>query len=348
MDSSYFFWGTVDFRRDMDRALERFVWLWNPQVLQSGEFGLPSARGNSGSERRPVEDSFLLSPLEGSKAAVATFIKKIADEVEHAKIVAAAKSGTASFSNIWRLLEAFRSTPQDRDISFPYVLEDRQARRFVSRPAEIVLVDFGMTRYAGASILDERLHQRRGDSVRATATISARAQNEVLKAVQSFLQENVSRVDVELVTQLRFALVEKLRELIRIRFVFADKPDGSEAPSTHTWVHSFSLWTGMSPPLIAAGAPENGCNLASNRFGEDNASIFRPNLSRYRKWYYCRRLCVVRLQGCLRPRAFADRIAQPGRRARIRQSSQMRRRPLRDSRIWQVGHYVQVRPRRWA
>lgn len=78
------------------------------------------------------------------------------------------------------------------------------------------------------------------------AYLSSKARIEVLSVLEYFYEnydDDVSIADL----RVAFATEVAKRVVIRIRFGCGGFPSG--VPSTEVWVHSFMLWTGISPPV---------------------------------------------------------------------------------------------------
>jgi hypothetical protein len=145
-------------------------------------------------------------------------------------------------------------------------------------------------------ILHGRLHPFKGNLFvdnallpawrRATIEIdvSARARFWILKSFFGALDSTDDRNDLSL-AKLQFVFDTELLKYITFRIVFNNLLDHSDAPSTHRWVHTHVLWTGISPPVAVNLVPNLRQSFTVLRhIGGHNVPDYRSNSSRNCGW----------------------------------------------------------------
>jgi len=157
--------------------------------------------------------------------------------------------------------------------------------------------------------------------------VSARVRSQILHSIVDILLASPDRGDDVDVAEVKLAKVravfrEELHKHGRVRTVSANQFDTKEVPSTHRWVHSFMLWTGISPPVAVNTTPDARRKFTSTRCtGGHDVPDYRFDPGRYRGRGFYRRPFQSERTGYFQSRPSSARIAQSGRRECLRTHS---------------------------
>lgn len=170
-------------------------------------------------------------------------------------------------------------------------------------PAVIDASDFELLQYA---ILGGG---RRLSYLGESFSLSAKGRGVALGFLRSII---VDQSENDLTIADLFALFSsKVRKLGKLRNATSVLKDSEHVPSTHSWVHGFALWTGISPPVLVSLFASLEASFANIEvLGEVRVYNFGSGAGRYRGWPFDRRPAKDFGAGHFQPRSSAARGAQ--------------------------------------
>ena len=186
-------------------------------------------------------------------------------------------------------------------------------------------------------------HIEIGWQVTTQTVVSLRERLEIVNELLAIFEATAQIEDVS-IFELRSVFTQKLRARAKIRVVTYCEASAKEAPSTHCWVHGFTLWTGVSPPKAVPHASVDPHAVSGSQPFEENnhVSDFRSNSCRNRKRRVDRRIAIGNSQRNSPHCAFFCRIPQCRRYQRIRPNLGTAERPPSRSCRRQVGYWLRT------
>ncbi|MBI3675049.1 MAG: hypothetical protein HY243_00325 [Proteobacteria bacterium] len=174
----------------------------------------------------------------------------------------------------------------------------------------------------------------------AVAYLSAKHRAEILSDITRYVGEVDRAVSL---AELRVVLVSAVTPRAKILLSFVAVPFISGVPSTRAWVHSFMLWTGISPPRVVTFSfsitTNATCGEINDHFGSQTIC--------HRRRHFDRRTYPGNSRGRPSRRSSLASCSHAGRHKCFRQSRSNRGRSPRRASSRKVGNQL-CHVRHWA